>query len=84
MANNEPKIPKAYYYLNFPIVSTLLAFGPGGQSEINLIAILVGANLPYITLHHIVRLFIVMNIAPIIAKKFKDLTACSRIQAVFF
>ncbi|RXI36824.1 AbrB family transcriptional regulator [Arcobacter aquimarinus] len=62
----------SYYLFNFPIVSTLLAFGPGGQSEINLIAILVGANLPYITLHHIVRLFIVMNIAPIIAKKFKD------------
>lgn len=54
---------------NFPVLSILLAYGPGGQSEINLIAILVGANLPYITLHHIVRLFIVMNIAPIFAKR---------------
>ncbi|MCT7468211.1 AbrB family transcriptional regulator [Aliarcobacter cryaerophilus] len=49
----------------------ILAFGPGGQTEINLIALLVGANLPYITLHHIVRLFLVMNIAPIIAKRLK-------------
>jgi len=61
-----------YWLFDFPILSILLAYGPGGQSEINLIAILVGANLPYITLHHIVRLFIVMNLAPIIAKKFKD------------
>ena len=52
-------------------VRILLAFGPGGQTEINLIALLVGANLPYITLHHIVRLFLVMNIAPIIAKRLK-------------
>ena len=59
----------AHYMFNFPVLSILLAYGPGGQSEINLIAILVGANLPYITLHHIVRLFIVMNIAPIFAKR---------------
>lgn len=58
-----------HHTLGFPILSTLLAFGPGGQSEINLIAILVGANVPYITLHHIVRIFIVMNLAPIFARK---------------
>ena len=58
-----------YNLFDFPILSILLAYGPGGQSEINLIAILVGANLPYITLHHIVRLFIVMNVAPMVAKR---------------
>ncbi|MFY9094327.1 AbrB family transcriptional regulator, partial [Aliarcobacter butzleri] len=57
-----------YKSLDFKALDILLAFGPGGQTEINLVAILIGANLPYITLHHIVRLFIVMNIAPIIAK----------------
>jgi len=62
----------AYYSFGFPLLSTLLAFSPGGQAEINLIAILVVANVPYITLHHIVRLFIVMNLAPIFAKKIKD------------
>lgn len=61
----------AYYSFGFPVISTLLAFSPGGQAELNLIAILVAANVPYITLHHIVRLFIVMNIAPIFAKKLK-------------
>ncbi len=59
----------AYYSFGFPAISTLLAFSPGGQAELNLIAILVMANVPYITLHHIVRLFIVMNIAPIFAKR---------------
>ena len=59
----------AYYYFNFPIVSTLLAFSPGGQTEMNLIALLVGANVPYITIHHIMRLFIVMNLAPMFAKR---------------
>jgi len=59
----------AFYSFDFPIISTLLAFSPGGQAELNLIAILVVANVPYITLHHIVRLFIVMNIAPIFAKR---------------
>lgn len=58
----------AHKLFAFDILSIVLAFGPGGQTEINLIAILVGANLPYITLSHITRLFIVMNIAPIIAK----------------
>jgi membrane AbrB-like protein len=57
------------FSFDFPVLSILLAFSPGGQAEINLIAILVAANVPYITLHHIVRLFIVMNIAPIFAKR---------------
>lgn len=60
----------AYYLFEFPVLSTLLAFSPGGQAEINLIAILVAANIPYITLHHIVRLFIVMNLAPIFARRY--------------
>lgn len=59
-------------FFDFPIVSILLAFSPGGQAEINLIAILIAANVPYITLHHIVRLLIVMNIAPIFASRFED------------
>ena len=58
-----------HFYLDFKTLDILLAFGPGGQTEINLVAILVGANLPYITLHHIVRLLIVMNLAPILAKR---------------
>ncbi|AFL67922.1 AbrB family transcriptional regulator [Sulfurospirillum barnesii] len=50
---------------DFPLISIILAFSPGGQSEMNLIAIIVGANLPYVALHHIVRMFLVMSVAPI-------------------
>lgn len=53
---------------DFPLVSILLAFSPGGQSEMNLIAIIVGANLPYVALHHIVRLLLVMSVAPMFVK----------------
>src|SRR5574344_2660063 len=38
-----------YKSLDFKALDILLAFGPGGQTEINLVAILIGANLPYIT-----------------------------------
>lgn len=53
---------------DFPLLSILLAFSPGGQAEMNVIAIVVGANLPYVALHHIVRLFLVMSIAPLLIK----------------
>ena len=59
-----------YIVFDFPALSILLAFSPGGQAEINLIAILVVANIPYITLHHIVRLIIVFNLAPLLARKY--------------
>lgn len=53
---------------DFSLLSILLAFAPGGQSEMNLIAIVVGANLPYVALHHIVRLFLVIGIAPVLIR----------------
>lgn len=59
-----------YYTVGFEPLSIVLAFMPGGQTESNLIAILVGANVPYITIHHIVRLIIVFNLAPLFARKY--------------
>lgn len=53
---------------DFELLSILLAFAPGGQAEMNLIAIVVGANLPYVALHHIVRLFLVIGISPILIR----------------
>jgi uncharacterized protein len=55
---------------DFPLISILLAFSPGGQSEMNVIAIIVGANLPYVALHHIVRMFLVMSVAPMFVRYF--------------
>ncbi len=60
----------AFGLFDFNVLSILLAFSPGGQAEINLIAILVTANIPYITLHHIVRLVVVFNFAPFLAKRY--------------
>jgi len=57
---------------DFDTLSIILAFAPGGQAEINLIAIIVAVNLPYVALHHVLRLFLVMGIAPLFAKRFKD------------
>ncbi len=57
---------------DFDILSIILAFSPGGQAEINLIAIIVAVNLPYVALHHVLRLFLVMGIAPLFAKRFRD------------
>lgn len=59
-----------HFTLGFPTLSIMLAFMPGGQTESNLIALLVMANVPYITLHHIVRLILIFNLAPIIARKY--------------
>ncbi|WP_263833798.1 AbrB family transcriptional regulator [Sulfurospirillum oryzae] len=56
------------YITEFPLLSILLAFSPGGQSEMNLIAIIVGANLPYVALHHIVRMLLVMSVAPMFVR----------------
>ena len=53
-----------WWITDFELLSILLAFSPGGQAEMNIIAIVVGANLPYVALHHVVRLFLVMAIAP--------------------
>jgi len=53
-----------WWITDFELLSILLAFSPGGQAEMNIIAIIVGANLPYVALHHVVRLFLVMAIAP--------------------
>lgn len=53
------------------LLSIILAFAPGGHSAINIIAIVVGANIPYVALHHVLRIFFIMTISPIFAKKFK-------------
>ncbi|WP_428023736.1 AbrB family transcriptional regulator [Arcobacter sp.] len=55
-------------------LSVLLAFAPGGQSDMNLIAILVSANVPFVALHHTFRMFIIMAILPAIHKSFEKHT----------
>ncbi len=48
-------------------MDALLAFAPGGQAELTVLALVVGADVAYVVSHHIVRLFVVILGAPLIA-----------------
>lgn len=48
-----------------------LAFLPGGQSEMVVLAIIAGADLTYVVLHHILRIAIIVTIAPWILRWLK-------------
>lgn len=45
-----------------------LAFAPAGQAEMAVIAIVVGADLGYVVIHHLARVFMVIVGAPIAAR----------------
>ena len=52
----------------FSPVSVLLAFAPGGQTELNLLAFVLGLDVAYIALHHLVRLGVVILGAQLVFK----------------
>lgn len=43
----------------FESVSVMLSFAPGGQNELNLLALVLGLDVAFIALHHLVRLAVV-------------------------
>ncbi len=43
-----------------PIPPVLLAYAPGGQAEMNLMAVVLGTDVAYVALHHLLRLAIVI------------------------
>lgn len=45
-----------------------LAFLPGGQAEMAMIAILSGADVAFVVTHHLLRIFVVIMAAPIVAR----------------
>lgn len=45
-----------------------LAFSPGGQAEMTVLAIIAGADLGFVVLHHLTRLTLVITGAPLIAR----------------
>ncbi|WP_282181760.1 AbrB family transcriptional regulator [Aliiroseovarius marinus] len=53
-----------------PSLDALLAFLPGGQAEMVVIAIIAGSDLAYVVTHHILRIVIVVLFAPVIGRKF--------------
>ena len=52
-------------------VEALLAFAPGGQAELTVLALVVGADVAFVVAHHVVRLFIVILGAPLVIKFFQ-------------
>jgi membrane AbrB-like protein len=54
-----------------PPMEAFLAFAPGGQSEMAILAIVAGADLAYVVTHHLVRLIVVIIGAPIVARMVK-------------
>jgi len=51
-----------------PPMEGFLAFAPGGQAEMTVLAIVAGADLGYVIVHHLVRMFLVITCAPLAAK----------------
>ena len=48
-------------------VEAILSLAPGGQGELLVLAIIVGADLTFVVAHHLLRIFFVILGAPIIA-----------------
>lgn len=57
-----------------PALDAFLAFLPGGQAEMVVIAIIAGADLAYVVSHHLLRVILVILLAPIVARLFKRQT----------
>ncbi|MEM9229970.1 MAG: AbrB family transcriptional regulator [Pseudomonadota bacterium] len=51
-----------------PPLETVLAFAPGGQAELTVLALIVGADVAFVAAHHVLRIFIVILGAPLIAR----------------
>lgn len=57
------------YLLGFhDILHGILAFAPGGQPEMVMLAILTGADITYVIFHHVLRLLLVMGLTPVLAR----------------
>jgi len=53
-----------------PPMETLLAFAPGGQAEMTVLALIAGADMAFVIAHHVLRLVTVIVGAPIAARVF--------------
>ena len=53
-----------------PPMETVLAFAPGGQAELTVLALIVGADMAFVIAHHVLRIFIVILGAPLAARLF--------------
>jgi len=51
-----------------PPVEAFLAFAPGGQAEMTVLAIVAGADLGFVIAHHLVRIVLVILGAPVMVR----------------
>ena len=49
-----------------PGLDAFLAFLPGGQAEMSMLALIAGADLSFVVVHHIIRVILVLTGAPIL------------------
>ena len=57
-------------FSNINTLEIMLAFLPGGQSEMSMIAIVAGADVAFVVSHHLLRIFVVILFAPIVEQMF--------------
>jgi len=55
-----------------PMLPVLLAFAPGGQTELNLLALVLNVDVAFVALHHLVRLAVVIIVAQLVFAHKKD------------
>mgnify|MGYP000353539967 CR=1 FL=1 len=53
-----------------PPMETLLAFAPGGQAEMTVLALIAGADMAFVIAHHVLRIVVVILGAPLAARVF--------------
>lgn len=53
-----------------PPMETLLAFAPGGQAEMTVLALIAGADVAFVVAHHVLRIVVVILGAPLAARLF--------------
>ncbi|MBX2830854.1 MAG: AbrB family transcriptional regulator [Rhodospirillales bacterium] len=58
-------------WLDLDFIAVLLAFAPGGVAEMSLIALALNVEPSFVAFHHIVRIFEIVLLAPILAKWFR-------------
>jgi membrane AbrB-like protein len=52
-------------------VESILAFSPGGQAEMTVLAIVAGADVAFVVSHHVIRVFLVILCAPLFSRLFR-------------
>lgn len=63
-----------------PGMETVLAFAPGGQAELTVLALIVGADMAFVVAHHVLRIFTVILGAPLAARIFNPQGSSSKHQ----